>query len=258
MKRALTEVPRLSARPSPAPTHWQDLAGSYDAVMDRDPAMRDLHRLILEELPLSARQILDLGTGTGTLLQLLRTERAGCRLTGLDPAPAMLEEAAGKLGSLSDLSLVEGSADELDLPSASYDAVVSNFALHHLTHGGKRSCAFEVYRVLRPGGWFIFGDQHCPSMGTPEDPAWVRQMLDHFTAKARHYLETAGPGRMLLQVRLLPRMLTADGEIPATVDFWLEALRDAGFVNLRVRSTEPEFLLHRVIAARKPSEREKD
>jgi len=250
VKRTLTEV---SERPSPSPTHWQNLAESYDAVMDRDPAMRDLHRLIQEELPVSAREILDLGTGTGTLLQLLRTERAGCRVTGLDPAPAMLEEAGGKLGSCPDVSLVKGSADALDLPSSSYDAVVSNFALHHLPHQGKRSCALEVYRVLRPGGWFVFGDQHCPSMGAPKDLAWLREMLDHFTEKARYYLETAGPERMLLQIRLLPRILTADGEILSTVDFWLETLRDAGFVDLKVRSTEPEFLLHRVIAARKPS-----
>lgn len=247
----MSKLHAATSAPPPAATHWQDLAGVYDPAMGRDPAMAALHRLILEHLPAPPGHVLDLGTGTGALLQLVRRRWPEARLTGLDPAPAMLEEAAAKLAGDPHLELILGSADDLELPSGCVDAVISNFALHHLPHPGKQRCAREVFRVLRPGGVFLFGDQHCRRMGTPDDPDWVREMLDQFSAKARHYLDTAGMERMLLQVKLLPRILTADGEVMATVDFWLDALAEAGFQDLEVLVAGPEPLLHRVIVARR-------
>lgn len=235
----------------PFETHWQDLAGEYDPVMGEDPSMRALRDLVVEAVPESAERVLDVGTGTGILIQLLRRHRPRARLVGLDPAPAMLDEAHAKLGGDQMASLMIGSADELTLPSESFDAVVSNFALHHLEHSQKRLCAREVHRVLRPGGRFVFGDQYCLSMGVPDDTGWVREMLELFSAKARYYLDTAGLARMLLQVRLMPRLLTADGEIPCTVGFWLECLELAGFEEIEVRVVEPAFLQHRVVIARK-------
>lgn len=214
--------------------------------------MRRLRELILAELPESPGSILDLGTGTGALLALVRARWPECRLTGLDPAPAMLEKARQKLSSDPGISFIHGSAASIAAPDGSFDVVVSNFALHHLEHEQKRQCAREIFRVLRPGGLLVFGDQHCRRMGSPDDLSWVEDMLDLFTRKAHHYLTTAGTKRMLLQIELLPRILTADGEVLCTVDFWLECLSRAGFPPPRVVVAEPAFLLHRVIVARKP------
>lgn len=213
--------------------------------------MRTLRELIVSELPPNPLSVLDLGTGTGALLQMIRCRLPDCELTGLDPAEAMLQEVRKKLGGDPRIRLLCGSAHHIDAADASFDAVVSNFALHHLTHEEKRQCAREIFRVLRAGGRLIFGDQHCPRMGTPHDLEWVSEMLDLFAAKARYYLKTSGMGRMLLQVELMPRLLTADGEIPATVEFWLDCLEQAGFPAAKVLVVEPEFLLHRVIVVSK-------
>src|SRR5688572_14005876 len=113
----------------PPATHWQDLAASYDSVMGEEPTMQVLQRLILSELPEDASSVLDLGTGTGALLQLVRRVYPDCDLTGLDPAPAMLEQVRLKLGADSGVRLILGSACQIEAPDESFDVVISNFAL---------------------------------------------------------------------------------------------------------------------------------
>lgn len=233
-------------------THWQDLAEEYDSVMAGDPTMQALFDVILAELPHTLESVLDLGTGTGALLKAVRQRYPSCSLVGLDPAPAMVEQARAKMYRDANVEFILGSAHQINAPASSFNAVVSNFALHHLTHEQKRECAREVWRVLAPGGSFVYGDQHCRRMGTPEELDWVEDIFDLFSAKARYYLHTAGLERMLLQVSLIPKFLLADGEIPATVEYWLDCLAEAGFPPPRVLVIEPEFIYHRVIVARKP------
>jgi SAM-dependent methyltransferase len=130
--------------------------------------------------------------------------------------------------------------------------VISNFALHHLSHDDKKVCAQEVWRVLKPGGVFVYGDQHANVMGEVDDPERVLHTLELLTNKARYYFLHAGMERMLLQLRLLPRFINQDGEILATPKFWLDAIEAAGFVDLNLEVIEPAELMNRVISARRP------
>jgi ubiquinone/menaquinone biosynthesis C-methylase UbiE len=240
-------------RPVAAPTtHWQELADGYDDIMGSDRTMRALLCTIEQLLPPDVESVLDLGTGTGALLAYIGRRRAGTALAGLDPAPAMVEQARDKLGAGSQAELWVGSAADIDAPDERFDAVVSNFALHHLPHDEKHVCAREVLRVLRPGGVFVFGDQYCRSMGGPSDPDWVDDVLELFSAKARYFHREVSRERMLLQLELLPRLATADGELPVTPEFWLQCLEAAGFEQCAERVVEPAFLMHRVMSATKP------
>ncbi|KVN77365.1 hypothetical protein WJ67_14510 [Burkholderia ubonensis] len=233
-------------------THWKDLAGSYDAIMAKVPQMHDLFAEIVRHLPVDAGRILDLGAGTGNLLKAAATARPDAQLIALDPAEPMLDMLRTKFDGQQDVACIVGSAHAIDLPDSSVDAVVSNYALHHLTHDEKRICAREVMRVLRPGGKFIYGDQHCRTMGGPDDPAWVADMFSLLSDKAMHYLRTAGLARMLLQIELMPKFLRADGEMPVPVDYWLECLDAAGFPPATVVKMAPAELLNCVIVAVKP------
>ena len=70
-------------------------------------------------------------------------------------AQARLKEAAHRV----DFRICDfrGLADACrDLPSV--DAVVSTFALHHLTADEKATLARSVFSLLSPGGWFLCGD----------------------------------------------------------------------------------------------------
>jgi ubiquinone/menaquinone biosynthesis C-methylase UbiE len=233
-------------------THWKDLAASYDAIMGKVPQMHDLFAEIVKHLPTSVETVLDLGAGTGNLLKEVSTARPDAKLYALDPAESMLDLLQIKFAGETKVTSLIGSAHAIELPDDSMDVIVSNYALHHLTHAEKKICAKEVIRVLRPGGKFIYGDQHCWTMGGPENHEWVADMFSLLSEKAMYYLQTAGLDRMLLQVELMPKFLRAEGEMPVPVDYWLECLDEAGFPPATVVRMEPVKLLNCVIVAVKP------
>ncbi len=234
-------------------THWDDLVEGYDAVMGSDPAYRRMLSTTVGLLPAEPRRILDLGSGTGMLSFLCSERYPEAEVIGIDPAKRMREEAMARLGPRPRVFMLEGSADDLSLFSDdSVDAVVSNFALHHLDQVGKERCAVEVFRVLRPGGRFVFADQHCRVMGPPGDRERVLDVLDILTRKARYYFLHASPRRMLLQLELLPRFIVEDGEILATAEFWIEALRASGFHSVTEVVIDPAEIMNRVMWAEKP------
>ena len=91
-------------------------------------------------------RVIDVGTGTGLVA------REAVRLTGdprcvvgVDPSPGMLAQARLPEG----VQLLEGRAEALPLPDASFDFLSMGYALRHL---GDLSAAFaEFHRVLKPG-----------------------------------------------------------------------------------------------------------
>src|SRR4051812_47234903 len=130
-----------------ASTHWDRLVAGYDPVMSSDPSYRSLLARSVGLIPDGATKILDLGSGTGALTGLCRLAHPGALVVGLDPAPAMIGEAQVRFASDPLVTFLLGSAADLSAFSDDeFDAVVSNFALHHLTQPGKRECATEVFR----------------------------------------------------------------------------------------------------------------
>lgn len=95
-------------------------------------------------LPDNARQVLDLGAGTGKLTTRL-VER-GLDVVAVDPIPEMLEVLHS---SLPQTRALLGTAEEIPLPDNSVDAVVVAQAWHWVDPD---RAIPEVIRVLRPGG----------------------------------------------------------------------------------------------------------
>lgn len=95
-------------------------------------------------LPDSARDVLDLGAGTGKLTTRL-VER-GLQVVAVDPIPEMLEVLRN---SLPDTLASLGTAEEIPLPDNSVDAVLVAQAWHWFD---LEQAVREVARVLRPGG----------------------------------------------------------------------------------------------------------
>lgn len=99
------------------------------------------------------RAILDVGTGTGNLARLMA--QRGARVVAVEPSLEMRRRAAAKLGAL---PVLEGQFLDLPVAGATFDAVVSTYAFHHLTDTDKAAGAREMLRVLRPGGRVVIGD----------------------------------------------------------------------------------------------------
>jgi len=228
--------------------HWNHEAERYDEMMGDDPTLSGLHDAIVDRLPMLTGPVLDLGCGTGLLLHRISRLNPSVELIGLDPSPEMCDITSERVPNA---KIIDASADLIPLPDASVSTIISNFALHHLEHSSKADCSREIERVLQPGGMFLFGDQHLTSMGEPEDPNWQEEVLDLFVKKARYYLRNASSERMLLQIRLLPRFLTRDGEIPSTPEYWVSCLENAGLNIEEIYSVPPAELLNRVIVAKK-------
>lgn len=133
-------------------THWNDVKIDYDKVLSTDASNVALLSAAVDQLPEDTADILDIGSGTGRLTSLCRTALPKARITGVDPAPAMVEEAVVKFADDQLVSFQDGAAEDLSaFPDESFDVAISSFALHHLELDTYPKAAAELLRVLRPG-----------------------------------------------------------------------------------------------------------
>jgi ubiquinone/menaquinone biosynthesis C-methylase UbiE len=109
---------------------------------------------LLEFISAATRRILDLGTGDGRLLALVRSAHPATEAVAVDFSPAMLEAARKRFAGDSRVSVVDHNMDFALPPLGSFDAVISSFAIHHLMHERKRELYREVLGMLNPGGVF--------------------------------------------------------------------------------------------------------
>ena len=135
-----------------SPTH----ALEYLARADSIPHRSEGERTLLECLPHAITRVLDLGSGDGRLLALVRLAAPESEAVALDFSDTMLERLQQRFGSDPLVTIIRHDLD-LPLPDTlgTFDAVVSSFAIHHVAHSRKRALYGEVYRLLRPGGAFL-------------------------------------------------------------------------------------------------------
>ncbi len=99
--------------------------------------------------------ILDIGSGPGHVAEALH--QAGAAVRGIDFSGQMVEVARGRYPHI---TFQEANAEQLPFDPGMFDAVVSNFVVHHLA---RPECVFrEVCRVLKPGGRFAFAVFEAP------------------------------------------------------------------------------------------------
>jgi ubiquinone/menaquinone biosynthesis C-methylase UbiE len=137
----------------------------YDAVawLLGDRAVK--LRLIDQAGIAPGHDVLDLGSGTGTLALLVKQRCPEARVDGVDIDPRILAIARRKaVAAALDVRFVEGSATDPPLPSGSFDRVLTTLVLHHLTTPQKREALAAARRLLRPGG-----ELHVADWGKPQN-----------------------------------------------------------------------------------------
>jgi tRNA (cmo5U34)-methyltransferase len=131
-----------------------DHALRYLKEADKIPHRTEGEAVLLEQVPKTVRRILDLGTGDGRLLALLKIDRPSVESVAVDFSPTMLEAVKIRFAGDATVTVIAHNMDE-PLPNlGKFDAVVSSFAIHHLTDDRKLSLYKEIYQILENGGIF--------------------------------------------------------------------------------------------------------
>ena len=177
-----------------------------------DAAVEEAITAALADVPIHA--LLDLGTGTGRMLELLgpRIERG----LGLDLSLDMLALARTRLdrAGLKHCSVRQGDIYDLALPKDTFDVVVIHQVLHFLDDGAR--AIDQAVRVLRPAGRLLVVDF------APHDLEFLRdehahRRLGFAPDTVAQWMKAAGLG-FVLQKNLAPEP-ASEGKI--AVSLWL-------------------------------------
>ena len=154
---------------------WSD-PSRVTEYLSREIPHRDIaEAMLLEALPERIERFLDLGTGDGRLVALIRNRHPDSQGVGVDASQPMLARAAERFGRGAAVELV---AHDLNRPmavSGPFDAVVSGLAIHHLSNERKRTLFGEIHALLAPGG--IFANLDLVVSTTPQQHERFRRAI---------------------------------------------------------------------------------
>src|SRR6267378_6015387 len=146
-----------AARAAAAQAYFRRHAAEWDRIRKLHVADEEVEQAIVAALAdRPFRTLLDLGTGTGRMLELFGPQIE--RGLGLDLSLDMLAVARARLdrAGLKHCSVRQGDIYDLALPAESFDAVVIHQVLHFLDDGAR--AIHEAARVLRPTGRLLVVD----------------------------------------------------------------------------------------------------
>ena len=160
-------------------------------------------------------RVLDLGCGTGLELSYYFEITPTAQLTCIDLAPGMLAALQKKFAERK-VQVIQGSYFDLPLGENRYDAAVSVESLHHFTKAQKIPLYQKLVRALTEKGYFVLTDYFAAD---DEEEAALRRQLEQLKKEqgiaddAFYHFDT-----------------------PLTVEHEMEALRQAGFSNVKLLS----------------------
>ncbi|WP_054371786.1 class I SAM-dependent methyltransferase [Rhodococcus rhodochrous] len=105
------------------------------------------------------QRVLDIGCGPGDFARVLaaRVGPTG-RVVGVDPSRPMIDHATARAGTVPQCEFRVGTAQDLDDPDESFDAVTATFSMHHIPEDRRDHALAQFFRVLRPGGRLLLAD----------------------------------------------------------------------------------------------------
>lgn len=185
----------------------------------------------------SVGSALDIGTGTGDFIPVLKSALPHATITGVDPNPESLAKAQGKYP---EASFKEMTGEKLLYPDNTFDLVSISMALHHLPDIKK---AFdEMKRVVKPGGWIIVNELFCDNLAPAQE---VHKQYHHFRSTIDRLTRVSHNATFCKQEIL---DFVADSDIPILFDF---EFRKEGSVirspeDIQERVTKMKIMLEKI------------
>ena len=152
--------------------HYDEIATEYDRHYS-DPTS-EVYRAkfvngpLTQGIDLEGRNVLEAMCGSGSTIAYLLSK--GAKVTGLDISETLMTTFKQKWPQATAL---QGSILDTGLPDASFDCVVVVGGLHHV-QPHVQGAVDEIYRILKPGGWFCFAEPHAQSLPDLIRNLWYR------------------------------------------------------------------------------------
>lgn len=204
------------------------------------PIIHPMARPLLEAMPFAtARNILDVGTGTGGLWPVIRSATPGARLYGVDRAEGMLRAGGDPLRG----RVAVMDAEQFGVRASSFDIALLLFVLQHIPDP-VRALA-ETGATLRPGGALgvvVWGEDP----GLPGGPIWAEELdqagaipdpRDPAVMRQKWMDTTEKVGDLLRRARLAPDRIWSERFAHQwTVDELLATQTHCGLPSRRIES----------------------
>ena len=128
--------------------------GYDEHMLENVEGCREGYQKMAELIPPNAKDLLDLGCGTGLELDAILACHATLSVTGIDLCDAMLEKLKQK-HSDKDLTLIRGDYFQVDFGADRFDVAVSFETLHHFSYEKKLGLYQKLFQALRSDGVYI-------------------------------------------------------------------------------------------------------
>ena len=179
-------------------------ASNYDCLLTTG-FYQGIHQRLLEYVELRENaSVLDLGCGTGRLMNRLAAKFPTIKAIGLDLSPKMLVEARGTNQYRKRLIFVRGKADALAFADEQFDAVFCTMSFLHYPDPEK--VFQQVSRVLTPNGRFYLADAYRGENNFSSFLPWIGEMR-LYSRKKRNQLGIEAGLSMIANHYLLPGIL---------------------------------------------------
>lgn len=214
---------RMPREPEP---ELMDLVAEAEAYAQADfSAENSAYVTRLFELvgDLEHARVVDLGTGPADIPLRITAERPSWHLTGVDGSTAMLDIARVRiqeLGLSNNIRLLQADSKSSELDSSSFDVVLSNSLLHHVSD--PVALWREVRRIAAPGALIFMRD-----LGRPRSVREAQAIVSAY----------AGEQSELLQVEFYRSLLSA-----WTPQEIRSQLAEVGLQSLRIKMVSDRHL----------------
>ena len=158
----------------------------YDPIIAVTTREKTFKKKLIKQADLQkGYEVIDIGSGTGTLALWIKQSEPEAKVIGLDGDPKILSIAQRKSQDQG-LSITFEQALSYDMPYSSnrFDRCLSSLFFHHLTLENKEKTFMEMYRILKYGGEIHIADWGKPSNVLMRFLFYQIQLLDGFKTTA--------------------------------------------------------------------------